>query len=353
MNIWKRYFGFVLGFLSCCVCRADDPASRPAGTTEKLPHVHVDLKTRQVVVDCEALNVKTELEFFCVIDGGNEHESVLRTPAKPSDIHFALLMLGLTPGSPATFLPSERVWVPPHGPPLHISCRYLLDGKSQLVPAYRMMRSATTHKEMPPTMWVFDGSRVMPDGLYAADMTGYVVSICNFDLTMIDVPSLVSNSNDTLEWEFNPDLVPPKGTAVEMIIEPASEKVPEQAPTPADKFNPGPGLIGTPPPPLPPAPPAAPVAPNGMKAPATQGSSDESAPDIAALRQKWDEAVAPHRSEIRAAAAAHYQVIAALRARQQKLVDQADQIQRTIDELEKDYQDMTTPGPDSGGKPGN
>ena len=227
-------------------CRADDPATQPASETDKLPHIHVDLAARRISIECQALNPKTPLEFFCVTDGGNEHESVLRTPAKPSDIHFALLMLGLTPGSPATFDPERRLWLPPHGPPLRITCDYVLNGKQTEVAACRMMRSVKSRHEMPAAVWVFDGSRVMPDGLYAADMTGYVVSICNFDLTMIDVPALVSNSNDTLEWEFNPALIPAKGTAVTMIIEPAPESGLTTRPValPADQFNPGPGLNG-------------------------------------------------------------------------------------------------------------
>ena len=229
----------------CTPCLADDPATRPAdaGVTDKLPYIHVDLKAKQVTVDCQALNVSIPLEFFCVTNGGNEHESVLRTPAKPSDIHFALLMLGLTPGSPATFSPATKMWIPPHGPPLHLTCKYMLNGRAMEVPAYRLMRGLDSKKEMPPAVWVFDGSRVMPDGVYAADVTGYVVSICNFDLTMIDVPALVSNANETLEWETNTDLVPPKGTAVTMVIEPAmASELPKTAGLPAEKFNPGPGL---------------------------------------------------------------------------------------------------------------
>jgi hypothetical protein len=239
-----------VGLLSVC-CRAaftDTSATQPAADSraDHLANIHVDIAAKRISIDCQALSVKTPLEFFCVQDGGNEYESVLRTPAKPSDIHFALLMLGLTPGAPATFDPARKLWLPPHGPPLRISCRYVLNGKDRNVSACRMMRSVKTHKEMPPTVWVFDGSRVMPDGLYAADMTGYVVSICNFDLTMIDVPALVSNANETLEWEINPDTVPPKGSDVTMIIEPApASAVPTQpVGVPLEQFNPGPGLHG-------------------------------------------------------------------------------------------------------------
>ncbi|HTW93988.1 MAG TPA: YdjY domain-containing protein [Tepidisphaeraceae bacterium] len=221
---------------------ADDATTRP------LQHIRVDIKAKKIYVDCEALNVDIPLEFFCVADGGNEYESVLRTPAKPSDIHFALLMLGLKPGAPATFDPDHQRWLPPYGAPVDIACQFMKNGKQITVPACEMMRSIKTHKEMPQSVWVFDGSRIMPDGVYAADVTGYVVSICNFDLTMIDVPSLVSNSNDTLEWEFNPAVVPPRLTPVTMIISPATPsevaKMPRNKGLPVADFNPGPGLSG-------------------------------------------------------------------------------------------------------------
>ena len=239
-----RFLSLPVSLIISQIALADAPTSQPA--TAPLPHVHVDVAHKRISIECESLIVKTPLEFFCVTDGGNEYESVLRTPAKPSDIHFALLMLGLTPGAPAAFDPARKLWLSPYGAPLHITCQYTLSGKQLDIPAYRMMRSITTKKEMPPTVWVFDGSRVLPNGVYAADMTGYVVSICNFDLTMIDVPGLVSNSNDTLEWEFNPDLVPPKGTPVTMTIEPAPIAAAATQPVsaPAANFNPGPGLHG-------------------------------------------------------------------------------------------------------------
>ena len=364
---------FLLLALSPVLCFADDPATRPAGAAEKLPHVHVDVKGKRVSVDCEALAVESPLEFFCVTNGGNEHESVLRTPAKPSDIHFALLMLGLTPGAPATYSEARQSWSPPHGPPLHLTCKYSLKGREVSTPAYRMVRSVKDKKEMPPSTWVFDGSRVMPDGVYAADVTGYVVSICNFDLTLIDVPALVSNANETLEWEENPDLVPPKGTAVTLVIEAAGDAAPPPAtPAPAG-FNPGPGLTGkaaraetpahSPAAPTPaatpsdppassePAPPkpAPPGDPAARPAPLSDVHADQA--EIDRLHARWEQAVRPHRDALREAAQAHYEVIAAMRREQQRLIDEADRIQRTIDELEKDYQDMTTPRPEPATQP--
>src|SRR4029078_7844317 len=64
-----------------------------------------------------------------------------------------------------------------------------------------------------------------------------------------------------------------------------------------------------------------------------------------ALRERWLAAVRPHSAALREAAQAHYEVFSAMRAEQQRLIDEADRLQRSIDALEKEYQDLTTPHP--------
>lgn len=296
---------------------ATGPATQP-GRTQKLAHIDVDVKSKQIRVDCIMLGVNVPLEFFCVVTGTNVHESVLRTDAKPSDLHLALLMLGLQPGEPVHYSESTKTWLPPHGPPLSISAEFVKDGKTVRVPAARLMRSIHDKKSMPQHPFIFAGSRVAPDGTYAADVTGYVVSIVNFDLSMIDVPELASNANETLEWEIDKDAAPPAGTPVTMIIEPIEDRAApatQSAALPASDFHEQPKLI------------------------------EQEKEQVATLRQKWEQAVAPHRQQMLDAAKAHYQVISELRRQQQQLIDKADQIQRLIDDLEKQYQELTTPQP--------
>jgi hypothetical protein len=385
----------ILSIFSAQSFAQSPPTTAPAGT---MPYVHVDVKKRQVRVDCQALNVDIPLEFFCVTAGGNEHESVLRTPARPSHIHLALLMLGLQPGEPVKYSEAAGKWFPPHGPPLHISVEYQKEGHTVSYPGNELMRSVKTKRPMPPLTWIFAGSHILDDGTYGADPTGYVVSICNFDLCLIDVPALVSSANETLEWERNPDTVPPTSTPVTMIIEPAGGGGDAPADVPTDGANAASSAT-----PLttvikvsadnkiaidgrPTTLDALPAQLQKLKAggpisarlavesgtdvdftgkvtatlsaagisyetaalPASDHLSDVTIDQakVDRLRARWNEAVRPHAAALKEAAQAQYEVLNELRREQQRLIDEADRIQRTIDDLDKQYQDMTTPQPE-------
>lgn len=199
---------------------ASEPAKRPAAS-KQLPHLQIDLKKKQVRMECEAISAEDKLEFLVCATGTKEYESVLRSSAKPSHLHLALLLIGLDPGEPVHFSEPDNKWLPPHGPALKLSCEFLKDGKLVSVPANRLMRDVKSKKEMPPIQWVFVGSRLMQTGEYASDTTGYLVTLVNFEHTVIDVPDLKSNKNETLEWEINPDVIPKRNTTVWLVIAPA------------------------------------------------------------------------------------------------------------------------------------
>jgi len=216
--------------LSACASHAQD-----APTTQKVgrfPFLEVDARTKQVRVECEALRCENPLEFFLCATGTNEYESVLRSRVRPSHLHAALLMLGLKPGEPVHFSEAAQKWLPPHGPPLQLAVSFEKNGKTVTLPAWRLLREIKSKREMPPTTWIFAGSRMMDNDVYAADTTGYLISIVNFDLTVIDTPKLASNANETLEWETNLDEMPAKGSKMTLIIEPAKEVVRPPAGTP-------------------------------------------------------------------------------------------------------------------------
>ena len=315
--------------LSCTSSSVGAQDAKPqAAKVGRLAHVTFDIKQRQVRVECEALEVDAPLEFFCVRTGGSEHESVLRTPAKPSDIHMALMAIGLKPGQPVRYSESLNKWFPPQGPPLSVTIEWEKDGKTVSVPAYRCMRSLRSKEEMKPIHWVYCGSRIMPDGEFAADVTGYVISIVNFDLTLIDLPEIRSNSNELLEWQRNPDVAPPGNTKVTMVIEPAGKGDGGKAAPKADAAK-------------------AKAEAEAADVPGNREITDVTVDQrkMDALRERWLRVVRPHSAALREAAQAHYEVIEAMRVEQHRLIDEADRLQRAIDTLEKEYQELTTPRP--------
>jgi hypothetical protein len=198
------------------------PTTRPA--EGKLPHLELNIAKHQVRVECDCVNPDEKLEFLVCSSGTKEYESVLRSRARPSHLHFALLMLGLEPGQPVKFNQAENKWTPPRGPALKLSCEFVRDGKTVMVPASRLMRSVKDKTAMPDVQWVFVGAPTLDDGEYSADVTGYLITVVNFEHTVIDIPQLRSSKNESLEWEINPDVVPKRNTKVWLIIEPAEEK---------------------------------------------------------------------------------------------------------------------------------
>lgn len=309
------------------------PATQPAAQVGKLPHVEIDVAKRQVRVECEALAVNAPLEFFVCMSGTSEHEAVLRSAAKPSHIHLGLLGLGLKPGQPITFVEATKKWLPPQGPPLHITVEYQKDGKTVSYPAYRWMRDVKTKKEPRAFTWIFAGSRVSPDGRYGADDTGYTATLVNFDYALIDVPELASSSNDTLEWERNADLMPPKGTTVWMVIEPAG-KVDGAAVT-----VPAAGQPAT-------RPAGAPATKPSAEAPAGLSDVEIDEKKVQAMLDYHAKTMGPRAQALREAAEAHYKVVAELRKEQQRLITEADRIQRAIDQIEKEWNDAVIPRPE-------
>lgn len=311
----RNRLALTVGVLFAGVACAQTPATPPPEDNVRFPGVVIDRTARQIRVECQALAIDAPLEFLCVTNGGPEHESVLRTPAKPSHIHAGLLMLGQEPGSPMLYSEAKKSWSAPYGPPIRISVEFKNPaGETVRIPATKLMRHVRSHEPVKDMSWIFAGSHQRDDGAYLADLTGYVVSIVNFEHTLIDVPKLVSSSNQTLEWEADPTLKIARGQTVTMILEPLGAAT--TAPSPRGDTQ-------------------------DQAAPSTVDEVD-----VAELRKKWERAVAPHEHALKDAAQTHYEVIAELRRKQQALVDEADKLQRLIDELEKQYAEMTTPKPE-------
>ncbi len=362
-------------------------AERDADRIIRLDLIEVDRKLKEIRIEAEALTVDMPLEFVAVVNGGPEHEAMFRTAAKPSVIHTGLLMLGLEPGAPMKFSPAANRWSPPYGPPIRVEIEWQENGVVRREPVGRLIRGIKNKLPMPDPIFVFTGSVVDEQKRYLADLAGYVISLSNFELTMIDVPSLSSSANELLEWECNPDFGPKRGTPVTLILRAAGKDDVGEALPPATigprvvivklardgsielegtavqdtkelvetlikRKETGPFEVRLAADPAGDANASLAVMQSLLQAAIPVKLSnvaihDEASSDanLIELREQWKKVVNPHSRAMRDAAATHYKVIAELREKQQKLINESDKIQRLIEELERDYADMTTPRP--------
>ncbi len=232
----------VLSLLLCAYAQAAQPATAPAALA--LPHVRLDLQARRVEFDARVVFREGPLELLVCTEGSKEHESVLATPARPSDIHAALLRLGLAPGRPAywTATPDgQPLAVPPMGAEVAVRLRYRDEaGQEHTVTGQEWMRMLADGSPARATPWIFVGSETLPDGQYLADSTGEVVCVANFPSALLDVPFESSRDNALLDFEADTAAIPPLGTPVTVVLEPlagAAEAPVARAVLAVDRFG--------------------------------------------------------------------------------------------------------------------
>jgi hypothetical protein len=148
--------------------------------------------------------------------GQKAHETVVTYDAKPSDIHKALVGLGLKPGKPGLGETGKA-----SGPLVEF---YLeVDGKK--IPIEEAMVDLKSGKTLPKLKWHFTGSaEKMPDPekddkVYGADLSGTLITI--FPVTDDTVFQSDLGARDEGKWklEVNRKLLPKEGTDVKLIIQ--------------------------------------------------------------------------------------------------------------------------------------
>lgn len=214
--------------MNAVVCLSDKGPSLAAGRGSV---VTVDKVKRTVTIPCKvaARKLPTLKEIYPLEvvacwpspQGQKAHETVVVFDAKPSDIHKALMELGLRPGAPARGEGQSA-----SGPEVGI---YLslpgVTGKPRLVPIEKAMVDRRTAKPMPNLKWVFTGSVVSqpdpekPDRVYAADMTGTLISIFPVTDETVFQTNLTMKEEPLLKLDTNKNLLPEEGTAMELVIQ--------------------------------------------------------------------------------------------------------------------------------------
>ncbi|HVU64308.1 MAG TPA: YdjY domain-containing protein [Phycisphaerales bacterium] len=227
-------------------------AGAPAhGMREVFPGVRVDMAKKEMEFDgvMSPLLVRDEhaplfyLEVLVCSPNTREHETLVVTEVRPSNIHAAMLAIGLKPGKPGGWKLEDGKLrpVPAEGDPLSVRIVYAgKDGKEVVADPLDWVINAKTPETFaaaekkiagasgkPPPDWVFAGSRVVKrkiDGaereVYDADGAGTIVGLTTFGSEVIGWSRTISPDASVTEPEWVADLerTPPARTAVRVRI---------------------------------------------------------------------------------------------------------------------------------------
>lgn len=197
----------------------------PAGAAE----LEIDKEKRTIVVPAKVAPRKIDdpaykevypLEVIATYPfpkGKKAHETVVTFDVKPSQVHQALLSLGLKPGKPAKGLQE-----PQSGPEVLLFLDLTPGKGGRRVPVEQFLVDRKTGKAMPRVRWLFTGSsmiRTDPDKpvVFGADETGTLITIFPVTSETVFQSSLSLKDEKYVKLEASPKL-PPVGTVVHLVI---------------------------------------------------------------------------------------------------------------------------------------
>lgn len=182
--------------------------------------VTLDRKTREITIPAAVNMREGAVEYVLVGRNGKVHESVFTTDAEASDIHVAALLLGvkpetdLGPENSAAIVRREgavaiRVEWDRNGPPEKVFLNETVNLSDPSTGAV----SAT----LPPGAWLYNGSRMEPDGVFAATRHASLISIIRDEDSLMNNPS-ASRDNDEIHTP-NAAKLPKQGHPVRIIVQ--------------------------------------------------------------------------------------------------------------------------------------
>lgn len=220
---------------------ATTPATAPSTTTPPTtpivlsPHVRVDRERGfvevdgTIAVDVHGATPKVYLEVLVTTRNTREHEALVVTDAKPEDVHAGLLLLGVQPGTPASFAwtpavgdePARLVGTPASGDAVRVLVQRA--GSEAWVPLVSWMRSERG-AEAVRDAFVFAGSafrRVGGREAYAATLEGTIVGLTAFGSETVAYGPLHNPEAASEQPHFLADAqaLPTQGSAVRVRIQ--------------------------------------------------------------------------------------------------------------------------------------
>ncbi|UCF04629.1 MAG: hypothetical protein JSV33_11955, partial [bacterium] len=194
----------------------EHPVKRLGQNIYQIGNLRLDGTLREISMHGSINMTEGMIELLACAPGGKTHESVLVIDVEPYHLQIALLLLGLEAGGGLAFQGSS---VTPRGDSVEIFVKWVdpSSGAARMVRGEDLVYNVRENHNMKHTQWIFTGSRVV-DGVFAAQLEKSLVTTYHDPNTIIDNP-LPTGADDTV-YEVNKLLVPPRGTAVEVIVKP-------------------------------------------------------------------------------------------------------------------------------------
>jgi hypothetical protein len=152
--------------------------------------------------------------------GKKAHETVVTIEVKPSEVHKALVNLGLKPGAPASTDKDEA-----RGPEVKIFLEVPGPGKSKKrFPIEQVLVDRKTKLKMPKVKWRFTGSTLSkPDPgkdekVYAADQSGTLIAIFPVTDETVFQSSLTLKDEKYVKLEVKEKVLPEVGKPLSLVI---------------------------------------------------------------------------------------------------------------------------------------
>ena len=189
----------------------------------EIGQIHLDQKARTVTFPA-VLNMNDgNLEYLLVTEQGNTHESLLVSDVSPSDLHFAMLLLGAKGSGqhdgemPPAQIDSKFLKSAPKmkGDNVNITVRWKAGDTEKTMLAEDLITNTETKKPMERGPWVYNGS-MFNDGHFLAQIEGAHVSLVTYPAALINNPRKGSD-NDQI-WIVNTKAIPAVKTPVDVII---------------------------------------------------------------------------------------------------------------------------------------
>ncbi len=230
-------------------------AQKAESPPPSLPGITFNLEAGYVELDAEVVGNHVDwLELIACTPNSREHETLVTVTAKPSDLHFALLLLGVEPGRTQTGVRTDEGWkllrATGGGVFLDFVVPVKQDGEEEVasgatpeqrvVPVGEWVLDRLTGEPLNTRRWMFTGSRVMDDRgtpVYLADVNGTVASLVHFGDETLGRDVTLTQDTDGQNLAPRPDAMPPDGTKVRLRVSkappPNAARAPE--PTPASE----------------------------------------------------------------------------------------------------------------------